>query len=661
MKKRILKCIAVVAMALTFFVMAYMVFVDVHYEKEVDITTISEDESVVEVSSKEEFVQKVELTLSEITAIGIKIPQGQEKIEDVELCVEIYSQTGEQIYTCNYFGEDLCVKDEIYASFATSIQPGVYEIHFNVIEPASTGANLEIYCAEEETDELQIAVSQKNFSWSQDAFKILMIAVFAVITILIVVLYLLLFVFKVEFHWCYLVVGMVLGIIFMFVIPPYATPDEQTHISSAIYVSDKLMGYGNPVNENASFVARETEVNNGLNAYLSRNAYDSFLQNMIAPLTDEGRSVIDTSHELAAPFSMYLVPAIGITIGRILSFNGVMTLLLGTLFHVVFFVLMATYAIKKIPFGKMVLASVCLFPMTLQQISSFSYDNPLIAATLVVVALGIKWCYTEEKRTAFEYVMYLFSSLILLIGKSGVYMFVIFLPFVYQFSKEKLLHIWKNYRIQTIFFFIGTVFVFFRNKIFSVVSSIFLPAVDSNVGATVEASGGNTIAWLGAEGYTVGELVRHPIQLVKIFYNTFIVNIDWYPGTMFGTSLGWFQIAVPWFLIIISIVIVLLATVKPQNESLLLQRKDKLLLGTTSVISIVLCMLAMLLLWTPKTSGAILGVQGRYFLPSIIGCFLILRTDKIQVNKNIDKELLFSNIVLIAFVVFFIFQRMYLI
>lgn len=661
MKKHILKYIAVTAMALIFFLMAYMVLVDVHYEKAVDITTISEDESVIEVSSKEEFVQKVELTLPEISAIGIKIPKNQEKIKDIELGVEIYAQNGEQIYTCNYFGEDLCVRDEIYASFETPIPSGVYEIRFNVITPSSTGTNLELYCAEEETDELQIVVSQKNYSWSQDEFRTLMIFVFAILSTLMIVLYVLLFVCKVEFHWCYLVVGIVLGIIFMFVIPPYATPDEQTHISSAIYISDKLMGYGGPVNEDAAFVARETEVNNGLNAYLSRNAYDSFLQKMVEPLTDEGRNVIDTSHELAAPLSIYLVPAIGITIGRVLSLNGVMTLLLGTLFHVVFFVLMATYAIKKIPFGKMVLAGVCLFPMTLQQISSFSYDNPLIAATLVVVALGIKWCYTEEKRTAFEYVMYLFSSLILLLGKSGVYMFVIFLPLVYQFSKEKLLHIWKEYRIQTIFFFLGTVFVFFRNKIFTVVSSIFLPAVESNVGATGDASGGNTIAWLGVEGYTVGELVRHPVQLVKIFYNTFVDNIDWYPGTMFGTSLGWFQISIPWFLIIISIVIVLLATVKPQNESLLLQRKDKLLLGATSVISIVLCMLAMLLLWTPKGSIAILGVQGRYFLPSIIGFFLILRTDKMQVKKNIDKELLFANIVLIAVVIFFVFQRMYLI
>ena len=77
MKKHILKCIAVTAMALIFFLMAYMVLVDVHYEKAVDITTISEDESVIEVSSKEEFVQKVELTLPEISSIGIKIPKNQ--------------------------------------------------------------------------------------------------------------------------------------------------------------------------------------------------------------------------------------------------------------------------------------------------------------------------------------------------------------------------------------------------------------------------------------------------------------------------------------------------------------------------------------------------------------------------------------------------------
>ena len=176
------------------------------------------------------------------------------------------------------------------------------------------------------------------------------------------------------------------------------------------------------------------------------------------------------------------------------------------------------------------------------------------------------------------------------------------------------------------------------NSFFVIEEAAISEAVVESTTETV----GNYIAWVGAAGYTVGELLRNPIELIRIFFNTIYINVDWFLGSMLGSSLGWFDISVPWLYLFAGLIVVLLATIKPVNEEGELIFVDKLFAGGMGLVSWALCLLGLLLLWTPKGSASILGVQGRYFLPTLAIILLALRTKNLQIKRNIDRELLYS-------------------
>lgn len=127
-----------------------------------------------------------------------------------------------------------------------------------------------------------------------------------------------------------------------------------------------------------------------------------------------------------------------------MSLGAIPTLFLGTLGSMLFFAFSTYYATKKLPFGKLILAGFCLMPMVLQQTSSYSYDGIVISSTVVIISLGLKWCFTEEKPSLSEIIVFLLYSIFMIAGKGGVYSVFCFLPFLYGLSKEKIKVLWKD-------------------------------------------------------------------------------------------------------------------------------------------------------------------------------------------------------------------------
>lgn len=491
-----------------------------------------------------------------------------------------------------------------------------------------------------------------------DLWFFMCLAIIVATVILIYAMYYILFIKKDLFHRCYFVVGLTLGIFFMFIIPPYATPDELNHMWSAYFVSNEILGYGDPTAENATLLVRacelNAEVNEELSPYLSRDTYNNMLSN-IFKLEDDAGNVIVNSYQLySTPHILYFIPAIGVTIGRLFSWGVVPTALLATLLNKLFFVFSSTYAIKKIPFGKMIIAGFCLLPMTLQQTSSVSYDNPLLAASIVVIALGIRWACTDASIKKSELIFYLICSIFLVAGKSGVYGAFCILPIIYKCSREKLLEIWRKHKKQIIICFAIFAGVWLVSKGINIVSSMSQPTPEVSNPSAVELEAAkyeNYIYWAGAEGYTIKYLLMNPVELFHIILNTIILKMDFYISTLYGQTLGWFQIGLPWMVILAYAFIGLVSAFSLDGERFLFI-KDKVWIGLFALISCGMCAAAMLLFWTPKGYGYIEGVQGRYFLPPYLACLFCLGGDKVRFRKNIDRELLFITVLLSAVMIF---------
>lgn len=491
-----------------------------------------------------------------------------------------------------------------------------------------------------------------------DAYEIMCVCILVALIVLIYLLYYLAFIKKAPLHTCYLPIGLVFGVIFMFIIPPYVTPDEPSHIWSTYYVSNMALGYETE-DPNASIALRVCEVASPLQSYVTRDSYNQLFEYMVMPVEEDSLSLMDTYNTYNKPLYLYVIPSIGVTIGRLLSLGVVPTLLLGTLCSMLFFVGSAYYAVKKVPFGKMIMVGFCLLPMVLQQTSSFSYDCMLLASTVVVLALGLKWCFTEERPTTSEMIMFLAYSIFLIGGKGGSYSAICFLPMLYGLSKEKIKVLWKDYKKQIIILLIMFVVIMFSGNIKTVLSSTAVSdqQVSEEVSDTEEPEEAkNIIGWAGEEGYTVSWVLEHPFETVRAWYYTFVCNWSFYLYTMFGSSLGWWQIGIPVWVIWIYGLMALINTVSVKNERHM-TIPDRVWVTLVSVFSCVMFMAAMFFFWSPRSYGIIVGIQGRYFLPPYLAMMYCLRNKRIALKWNIEKPLLLANVVLASVAVWYIMRN----
>lgn len=75
--------------------------------------------------------------------------------------------------------------------------------------------------------------------------------------------------------------------------------------------------------------------------------------------------------------------------------------------------------------------------------------------------------------------------------------------------------------------------------------------------------------WTSDEGYSIGYLLDHIDILPKIFWGTLISMGSEYFYETFGGGLGWFSIAVPWWIIITLFMCILMVTFSEEKIILL--------------------------------------------------------------------------------------------
>lgn len=493
-----------------------------------------------------------------------------------------------------------------------------------------------------------------------DSFRIMCIVIGIILFCLVFVEFYLAYFREWPIHRLYFVAALVIGIVFMFVIPPYATPDERTHTSSSIHVSNVIMGYGEPDDGTNNLYMRNTEHNAQINEYVKRNDYKIFLDDISLTTTEDEREMVAINIPYPGPAILYLIPGIGITIGRLLHFGGTATILLATLCNVLFFVISTTFAIKIIPFEKDVLMVISMFPMVLQLTSSLSYDNAVLSSFFVVIAIGLKWSYAKQLPvTRKEIIVYLVYGAITCLVKGGVYAMFLLLPVICNSSKTTIKNIWSKYKYWIIAGVILFLAVLGRNAIFSIVRSLFVTnSVD--ISQTVQENysiwDNNYIQWAECEGYSLKQFLLNPPLLIVILLNTLVSNLSYYTSGMIASPLGWLNIEIPWFYIVSYVVVLFIASIKVENAPVYLKKRDRILVILFGLISIGLSSAALLMYWTPTTYSYIAGIQGRYFIPPFIMMILMIRNDLITTKKKMTRGILMSILILTMISVFYILR-----
>ena len=435
-----------------------------------------------------------------------------------------------------------------------------------------------------------------------------------------------------KLHQIYFVAVFCMGLIFMLVLPPLSAPDEILHFVGSYALSNRLMGQEVRDSDGNVIIRTEDEyiVNwpgdedpckaTVLGQMLSRPVYRAMHEKGLYPATAEGTGVT-LQQPVKTTACAYLLPAIGITLARLLHLSAVGLVLLGRFLNLLLFSVLTTLAVRRIPIGKEVLFAVMLFPMTLELAGSYSYDSYIIALSVYLLSVVLDLALTRPTAAiGWKDVLTLSALAVLLSPCKMIYATLFLLCFLIPVQKWGR-RPWGKWLLS-----VGLIG-------FLIVASILLVNI-REVLRYVNASGVTRAPEYTSSGavntvkpHDLAELIHDPTLIFRIIRNTFQILGGQYLGTTVGMWLGamdqGLSIGTP-VLALFWVITVLLSLVGQMEEPVLSLQRRLWMLFVVLLLTFVL-MVSMLLALTPADTFYVLGLQGRYFLPYLPVLLLVFR------------------------------------
>ncbi len=456
---------------------------------------------------------------------------------------------------------------------------------------------------------------------------------------------------EISFRKVYLITIFILCIGYMVIFLPYVSPDETSHYTSAYRVSNLLLG-------KVSFLGDKRLLMRQEDYYFYRTArkilapdyYKLMMGNMHIGMQRSGMILADCPMVTNAMFA-YFSTGVGIAIGRVLGLGAELTFYMGRFTNILFFVASMNYLMKKIPFGRSALFAISVMPMTLHMVASYSYDVTIFCLVSFFVTQIMDVICRKERISDREYRLCVFFAILMAPSKL-VYVPLLFMCLLIpnaNLSDTKR----GAYRRKAVMIGAG------------ILSAVVIMLLVNVLGADAalremikESSAGNYLASTHTEGYTIGWILKNPVEYLFMCMRTCVKMTDHYLYTMIGSKLGWLDISIPLTYCLISFVLYLLALNIRDDAS-----KDVHVGTGSKVFLVILCLgtvlltfLAITLDFTPMRIHFVHGVQGRYFTPLLPLAVWILRSDMIHVENGIRKRIVLTAGLLNIWILVYLFE-----
>lgn len=433
--------------------------------------------------------------------------------------------------------------------------------------------------------------------------------------------------FKIE-H-LYLISVLSFGLMYMFMFTPMSIPDEPAHYSTAYRYSNFILLKGDAAEENHILMrADDAAFLDEFSVDPSLYEYNFLAKNMIKTVEDSTIVSKEVKMVETTPF-IYFPAATGIAVARLIGLGSTAVFFCGRIANLIIFAFACFLSIRKMPFGKMIFFVISMLPMTLQQVSSYSYDAVIFGFSFLFISYCLSAAFggTDLQRKDIVDLCLLGAFLA---PQKAVYLFICFLVLVIPLQRYSTLEMRGNKRVKCLFAMLGSsILSFLVFDFLKIISMYANPNIDT-------LSTGKNL------GYTVSYLLAHPGELFLIFRVTILNKSSSYFETMLGKWLGWMDIEVSSILLYAFFALLILSAIKIDNERVHLNKWSKIWIALISSSVFFLVCLAMLLSFTPATVHSIMGVQGRYFLPILPLALLFFRNDRIVVKKNMTQLIIFA-------------------
>lgn len=409
---------------------------------------------------------------------------------------------------------------------------------------------------------------------------------------------------KISISCKYLIIGLILGITYVFVAPVFTQSDESFHFIRAYQISKG--NFISPYDQNG-------------------NSYDEFPKSIYKVLYDdddifpeyknysdsynESKIKLQKNHTISSDvrasnyvFLNYLPHAIGIKIGILLNFSPYTIGLLGRITNMFVCILIISISLKIIPICKKSLAILLLCPSVIAYISSLSADGLIIATALLLISYIVKFIY-EKTKLNWKYYLILLLIVAFVSTCKAAYLpiigILIFIP----------CDCFKNKRIKWFF------------TLSLVMLGIVMSLLWMNVG---HISVGTADGYTGLEKY---------LRFGYVFINTLFNDFGAYIRNIFAGDYMYQRQVNPFQIIPISYFFVFITAIFSENTRLKMKTFNKAIIFMIIISVIALIAYALFTCNTDLNATLVNGIQGRYFVPILLLVPFFLPKKKFETSE----------------------------
>ena len=431
----------------------------------------------------------------------------------------------------------------------------------------------------------------------------------------------------------YLYIALIFGILFVFIVPPFQSPDEDSHFKKAYQVSKgklypevkkNVIGNYFPT-EMLNYIKTKTKyIGNRDKKY----KYSEMVLDQYTKLNYEERKFTSYSTVSVTPIA-YLVPATGIIFSKICakifdleSVNTAYMLYFARFFSIIFMSFIMYLSIKITPVFKRTFAVFGLIPMVIFLGSVISYDSLLISLTTLALSIILKITYDDKlKKVPNNYIITLILIGVVLLNVKGLYFLLYILLFL--IPVKKVGNIKKMTRIALII-----ILSILAITLVIKIPFLLLPKIKTDVNYASKQ---------------LDFVIHNPIKYSGILIDN-IINQRFFQLSSIVGVFGLIDTYNPFVIICFTYIWLIMVSISDGVcDKIKINGKFKILLIIYILFIIISVYSAMYINWTPAINGHkigeadISGVQGRYFLPILLPILLLFSNKKIKRYSFIEK------------------------
>lgn len=423
----------------------------------------------------------------------------------------------------------------------------------------------------------------------------------------------------------FLVIAIVLGGIFMCILPPLQAPDEEVHMIRAYDLANGRIFFKG--NENSLVLPssmREYREKVGLNR-IAFNADQKIIENDYEDAKkiqlDKERVEKYNPTKTEAYLSLaYLPQATGMFIGDLLNLPFHYVFYLGRITNFLVWLGLSYMALKIIPIKKELLMFVMLLPMSVQQAVSVVPDALLNSCSFLLVAYILYLRFVKEKVDKKD-VIVICSLCIGIVAVKLPYMLISALIFIVPKDKFGNGAILKKIGVFILVLVLG----FSTFISWNIVSKESTPLNKQQIIEETESSSAGYV-------YTAKQILENPVKFAHVVKNTIKEKGEFYIQT-FVARFGWIETIAPQKLVWVGIIIIVLLALFGADSFKLNWWDRVVFLCIGTGMFIVLCVITFM--WDGadfNNTTVCNGIQGRYFIPFCMPFLLTFYQQKVKID-----------------------------